>query len=269
MAEETVAPIPKKANYKPVFAVLGVVVIVAILLTPVNAFSSQAVSFIDTELKKDDGNHLMVNTKYPIGDKEKLEAFPKTMGKWSMTHEYDWDFIAELLDTDVLIARDYRAPGIYIPVSLVIIQSSNVSSFHPAPVCYKAQGFTIVDSETATVPVEVNNTAWAKQGVFAQDLHAFDGKLVAKRLVVEKEVSGGAKMRELNLYFYLKEEQGNVAQKIEWVRISMYVPATGDYSAHENILKEFMGEVVPELFAPSGGPPPATVFQILASKVGM
>lgn len=259
---------PKKANYRPVYVGLGIVVVIATLLTPVDAFANQGVSFIDTELKtQNDAARLYVNTKYPIGDAEKLNQFPTSLGKWNMTHEYDWDFIADLLDTDVLIARDYRAPGVYIPVSVVIIQSTNMSSFHPAPVCYKAQGFEIVDAETSTVSVPVNETQWAREGLFEGDQRAFGGTIQAKRLVVERVTEDGAVQRELNLYFYIKEEEGRITQKVEWVRISMFVPAKGDYSRHEAVLKDVMGEVVPELFAPVEKPPTTTLAQSLLSRV--
>lgn len=257
----------KKPNYRPVYVILALVVITAILVTPMQAFASRGVSFLDTELRTGNDQRTYVATKYPVGDAAKLQAFPTRLDNWTMTNQYDWDFIAQLLNTNVLLARDYRAPGLYIPASLVIIQSTNVSSFHPAPVCYQAQGYTIVDSETATVSVPITNTSWASNGVFGSDGHSFSGNLQAKRLVVEKTLKNGEAQRELNLYFYLKQQQGSVTEKIEWVRISMYIPPTGDYSQHQKVLEDLMAHVVPELFSPAEGSQERTLLGALADHV--
>lgn len=240
-----------RPKYLPIVTLLGVTLIIALLLSPVDAFSRQGVTFIDTELRAAPTSPRMIETKHPLGDPVGLAEFPTSFGKWNMTHEYEWDFLAELLDTDLLMSRDYRAPGLYLPVSLLIIESTNVSSFHPAPVCYKAQGFTIVENETATVEVPVPDDSWARAGWFGEgEARTFEGSLEAKRLLVERTTPDGSVRRELNLYFYIKQETASVADGVAWVRISMYVPATGDYTKHEAVLKEFMAEVVPQLFVP-------------------
>lgn len=251
------------SRHKPLYILLATVLVVGVLLTPVDAFRSAGVSFIDTELRAaSTANKQFVNTKYPIGDAEQLAAFPKEFGTYKMRYQYEWDFLAELLDTDVLMARDYGGPGLFLPVTLLIVQSTNMSSFHPAPVCFKAQGWTINESSTAVVDIPVDDAAWARQGVLEGDQHAFDGTIQAKRLLAEREVNG-SKQRELNLYFYIKEESNGVATKVSWIRVSMFVPATGDYTAHENILKNFTAQIVPELFAPE----PRTTSQTVLGRV--
>lgn len=249
--------------------ILAIAAALGLLMMPTSAFSSGGVSFIETELRSTStADRLHVATKYPIGDAEKLAKFPQKLGNYSMTHQYQWDSIAELLDTDVLLARDYRAPGLYLPVTLLIVQSTNMSSFHPAPVCYKAQGYTILDDHTETTTIPVTNGSWARSGLFSGDNREFNGTIEAKRLVVEKIRKDNATTRELNLYFYIKEETALVTEKVAWVRMSMFVPATGDYSAHEEVLKHFAAEVVPELFDPAAAPEQQSVAHLLLARLG-
>lgn len=260
----------RRPNYRPLYVVVAIALLAAVLLSPASAFTRQGVTFIDTELKsKDTSTRQFVETKYPIGDPEGLANFPTHLGKWRMTHEYEWDFLAELLDTDLLMSRDYRAPGVYIPVSLLILQSTNVSSFHPAPICYKAQGYTILDEQTSTVQVPVENATWARtEGWLSEDEgRVFQGSIAAKRLVVERTTKEGNLQRELNLYFYIKEEKQQITDRVAWIRASMFVPATGDYSKHEQILADFMGAVVPELFNYKEQPDDGTLLEALAAPL--
>ncbi|HVL47323.1 MAG TPA: exosortase-associated EpsI family protein [Candidatus Thermoplasmatota archaeon] len=258
-----------KPNYRPLYVVLGATVFAVVLASPVDAFQTGGVTFIDTELKSGQREkRQFVDTKHPIGDPESLRDFPTSLGRWNMSYEYDWNFLQELLSTDLLLSRDYRAPGVYVPVSLLIIQSTNVSSFHPAPVCYKAQGFTIRDELTTTVTVPVKDSSWAESGWLSErEGRVFKGAIEAKELVVERTTKDGATQRELNLYFYMKEEKRDVTDRIAWIRVSMFVPAEGDYSAHRGIMMDLMGEVVPRLFVFSERQGSATVAEYLASKI--
>lgn len=222
--------------------------LVSLLLTPTSYVTARGVSFIDTELKQATEHKQYVQVNLELSDKENLLKLPTTLGEWDMVREHDWDHISSILNSDVLLAREYAKPGIYQPFTLVIVESKNLSSFHPAPVCFTFQGYTILE-EGSGVRVPTLGSPWAREAWLSQSQSGiFQGEVGAKKLIASREGKYNFTEHTLATYFYIKREGFQGPGDVTWVRVSVPIPSPDNHEGHLRLAQELLGEVVPLLF---------------------
>ncbi|HWG92321.1 MAG TPA: exosortase-associated EpsI family protein [Candidatus Thermoplasmatota archaeon] len=258
-----------KHTWRVIAGLVALLVVVALLLSPPSMIFAKAVSVVDTELRQSSGNEVRVVTKFDLGDVRQLNRLPKTLGNWTMSHQYAWDNIATRLDTDVLLSRDYVRPGLLQPVNLLIVQSGNVSSFHPAPVCYRMQGWTVPE-EGKLVVVPIPNATFAQGSWLGgqNEVLAFNGEIRAKLLPVTKAATGNTTIKKVALYVYLKDEVARVTEDVTWVRVEVALPADAPDEEALPLLGELLGETVPQVFVfqPQDEPP---LVAVLGERYGV
>jgi len=260
-------PAPAKGkgpDYRPLYAVFGALLVLAVLVTPVEVFKSNGSVFTATELRGRPASTMLDVQLAPyLRESEGVQGVPKHIGAWNMSRQYNWDPYQQILDADALVSRDYRAPGMNAPASLVVLQSTNMSSFHSPRVCYEMQRFTILEEHTGKVKVPLKSGKSNTTGfVTAEGL-----EIDAQRYVVERTIAQGVTLRMLDLHFFVREESGYVTQRATWIRTSMYIPPGHDMADYEPILIAFMGEAVPEMVNVSPAYQRETVLEYLLSKV--
>lgn len=211
---------------------------------------AQTVTILDTELDARGEAPQRVLARMDLGSAEHLQTIPRSLGAWNMTRQHDWDKTADLLDTNVLLSRDYAHPHLLQTVNLLVIESTNVSSFHPAPVCYEAQGWTVPRDGGETVTVHVPNATWAQERWLSDaEPMSFSGNLTAKLLEVTKPADAdGPAQKRVALYVYLKDEDWRVTKAVTWVRLEMAVPPDARAADVLPVLSDAFREVVPALF---------------------
>ena len=240
-------------EYSKIIGLLLLGFVIIILLSTPSMLLAKSITTIDTELSHATGAETHVQTKMDFGNNEHMQAFPKQIGDWNAT-DYNIKGIAESLGADVMLMRAYSHPKLYQPVFLLLMQSTNRSSFHPPIVCYPALGYTIEEETNEEVPV--HNVSWAAGYWRSEEFERehgllFNGTISAKKLVVVKESKEDGKIteRRVVLYFYVKESPFGVASNtVTMVRVSALVPTEGSYDGILNITKEFMGDTIPSMF---------------------
>lgn len=225
-------------------------VLVSVLLSTPSMLFAKSVAMVDTELRESGPDAVRVLTRFDLGSQEQLDRIPTRMGSWTMTQERDWDRVADILNTNVLLSRDYRHPALFQTVNLLVIESTNVSSFHPAPVCYQAQGWTVPAGGGSKVAVPVTNGTWAQQPWLSDaEPRAFAGNVSAKLLEATKIGPDGAVTeKRVALYVYLKEEDWRVTRSVTWLRVEIALPPSSPPEEALPILADLLGEAVPHLF---------------------
>jgi hypothetical protein len=236
-------------TWRVVAGAVALLVVAGLLLSTPSMIFVRKVQIVDTELR-DTGQPRTVLSRFDLGDPKDLATVPKRMGPWNETREYQEDRIASLLGTNVLLSRDYGRDDVFQPVNLLIIQSGNVSSFHPAAVCYRAQGYDVPPDEGRVVNVNVPNVTWAQQQWLSKDeQNVFDGNLSARLLQVSKAAPNGSVLdKRVALYVYLKREDWRVTDQVTWIRLEMAVGANTTADEALPILSDLMREAVPSLF---------------------
>lgn len=240
----------ERASWHVVASVALALLVAALLMsTPTMIFAKQ-VNIIDTELRESTGSAQRVLAKRDLGDVEQLSRIPTRLGPWNMSLEHDWDRVAEILNTDVLLSRDYAHPNLLQSTHLLVIQSHNVSSFHPAPVCYRVQGWLLPEDGGQTVSVPVPNATWAKESWLSDaESNVFSGNVSAKLLEVTKEDANGTVTdKRVALYVYLKQEDWHITNSVTWVRVEMVLPASSPATEALPLLQDLLGRALPELF---------------------
>lgn len=246
------------AKHREAWRIVGsgvaLLVILTLLLSTPSMVFAQNVDVLAADLKEKNVQPQRVSARIDFGDAEQLDRIPKKLGNWTLAKEYDYDRVQDILSADVLLSRDYRRPDLLQTVNLLIVQSSNVTSFHPAEVCYRAQGWTL-PQDGRNVEVHVENTTWAsshwlspdERNVFAgnvtvQTIEALRGNATSP--VIEKRVA---------MYAYLKRENWRVTEEIAWIRVEMALPVWENSSVAEPILGSLLGEAFPALFVVKQG----------------
>jgi hypothetical protein len=221
-------------------------VIILLFSTP-SMILAKRVTMIGTELSYATGDELPVRTKLDLGNTAHMQAFPKQIGEWT-SHEYNATGVAEALHADVLLMRIYTHPQTYIPVSFLIMQSVNRTSFHPPIVCYPALGYTIEEEGKETVTVQ--NVNWVEDPWLSRaDMRRTEAILPVKKLVVVKNAAdtGRVTERRVVLYFYVKEPPLS-SDTITMVRVETLAPTEGSYEDVLTVAKAFMGDTIPRMF---------------------
>lgn len=234
--------------WRVVAGVVGLLVVLAILLSTPSMVVAKSVAVVDTELREDGASPQRVLTTMDLG---KPDALPRKLGRWNATQQYAWDDVGTLLHANALLSRDYARPGLHQPVNLLILQSANVTSFHPAPVCYRAQGWDVHD-DGLLVPVPIPNATWAQPGWISDDAPGtFHGNLTAKALVATKEGD-----ERVALYVYLKKSDWAVTRDVTWIRVEIGVPPGTDPTDAVAAMRDLLGEAVPYMFRFEAGEEP-------------
>lgn len=229
---------------------VAALVLTALAFSTPSMIFARKVAIIDTELRESGGDARSVLVKMDLGDARQLRTIPQDLGAWSMQQERDWDRIAEILSSNVLLSRDYARDDLFQTVNLLIVESTNVSSFHPAPVCYRVQGWTVPEDEGTKVPVHVPNASWAEPGWLSDsEPYVFAGNLSAKLLSVTREGPNGTQEQRVALYAYLKKEDWRTTREVTWIRTEIVVPAGTDPHVVAPVLGDLFAETVPHIFS--------------------
>jgi hypothetical protein len=255
---------PEKKSAAMIIGLTALALVIVLLLSTPSEILAREVQLIDTELGRASGNEIYVFTKMDFGSNEHVQTFPREIGSWRSV-SYNISRLAERLNADTMLLRVYAnlSNGTLRdkPVSFSIIQSENLSTFHPPPICYGGLGYKI-EAET-TEEVLISNTTWArppltsasghehepeKAGCFNSSSSMSMSRLISvKELVVFKESNGEITDREVVLYFYVKDNP-LATDTITMIRASAQAPINGSVDGTLNITKGFMGEAFPYMF---------------------
>jgi len=231
--------------YKQYFTIIGLLaltVVVSILLLPPSMILARQVTFIDIEPYRATAEQTPVRTKFDLGSVEHVRGLPMEIGKWRGT-DYDTSEIEEALNADVILMRAYQSPGFYQPIFLLIMQSNDPWSFHPAVICYPALGYQIEEHRKEKIPL--SNVDWVSYWRSEKEQNI--ASINTNRLLIFKESDGKVTERRVVLYFFVSERLAP-EEKITMVRVSTLVPIDLSYDGVLSLTKDFMAEVVPLLF---------------------
>jgi hypothetical protein len=239
-------------EYSLLIGFLLLAFVIIILLSTPSSILASSITTIDTELSHASGDETLVRTLMDFGNNEHIAAFPMVIGDWR-GNDYDTAKLKESLGADVMLLRAYSHPEIRQLVFFHILQSNNLSSFHPPIVCYPALGYAI--EEEGKENISVQNVSWATKPMYPvlesrkEECGCFNGTFSAKKLIVVKESKEDGKVteRRVVLYFYVKDNPLS-SDTVTIVRVSALAPADGSYESALNICKDFMGDTFPYMF---------------------
>jgi len=109
---------------------------------------------IDTQLQGESGKVKVAKLKISLNEQGHLDNLPRQIGDWQGTDDESAEALRETLIADMLLLRTYRKDGFGQPIFLLIIHSPRGSSFHPPPVCYRVQGYSIGEESETTISIE-------------------------------------------------------------------------------------------------------------------
>ena len=233
--------------YKQYFTIIGLLVltvVISILLLPPSMILTQTVTFIGTNSYRASADQTLVRTKMDLGNVEHVRQFPKAIGEWTGI-DYETTQIEEQLNAEVILMRAYQSPGFYQSIFLLIMQSSDLGSFHPPPVCYSSLGYQIEEEVKEEIPI--SNIEWVSSYWRSETEQNVAASINVNKLVVFKESDGKVTERRVVLYFYVKERPA-AEDNLTMVRVSALVPIDMPYDGVLSLTRDFMGEVVPYLF---------------------
>ncbi len=247
---------------------IGMIVLVGILtplLSTPGMVSPGGVSVISTELQGSSGKEIFVRTKLDFANPETMKDFSQNIGQWHSTN-YDWSRLKESLGADIMISRAYRHPDFSGTAFFLIIQGTNMSSFHPPIVCYPALGYEIIEEGEVNVPIE--NASWAQEHWRSEkEGSVFKGEMNTKKLVVVKRSKNGEiTERRVVLYYYIRDERMSVTKKITMVRLSAIVPVSGSDQNALETMKKLASDTFPEMFEVK--PEERTIAEMVVIKYG-
>lgn len=243
-------------EYCRIIGLLMLVFVIIILLSSPSLLFAKTITTIDTELSHASDDAMHVRTKMDFGSNEHMRAFTNNIRGWEGS-DYDTMRVAESLGADVMLMRSYINPETFQPVSFLIVQSNNRSSFHPPIVCYPALGYTI--EEEGKVEIPVHNASWAEEFAIPEcefgelikerlnESIYFSKTISAKKLVVLKQSGEKVTQRKVVLYFYVKESPFT-SDTITMIRVAALAPTEGSYDEILNLTTEFMGDTIPCMF---------------------
>lgn len=236
-----------KQAFRITIGIIALICVLTPLLSTPGMVSPGGVSLIDTQIQGSSGKEMFVRTKLDFAHPEKMEDFPQRIGEWRGI-SYDWSRIKESLGADFLLSRAYRHPNYSNPVFFLIIQGTNMSTFHPPVVCYPALGYEI--EEEGKVEVSNVNASWAKGPWLSENEgFVFRGEMSAKKLVVVKRSSDGEiTERRVALYYFVKDERMSMPKEVTMVRISTLAPLSGSYQDTLEPMKKLASDTFPEMF---------------------
>lgn len=227
------------------------VLVVVLLVSSPGTFFAKGVSFIDTEIHGSADSGQFVRTQMDLSSARQMEEVIQQT-EWIGT-PYDWSVLEQQLGAEILtawICRHHSSPTV---VWFLVIQSKDVTSFHPPPVCYQALGYDIVEETTIDIPVSGEGWATEEIAEFMDDPNVYTGSIRVKKLVVAREENGKPTERRLVLYYYLKEGRTANPGMITMIRVSAIIPNQGPYDEVLNLEKKIVADFFPLMFQPREG----------------
>ena len=240
-----------KQTFRIIIGIIALVYVLTTLLSTPGMVSPGGVSLIDTQIQGSSGKEIFVRTKLDFAHPEQMEQFPRTIEEWHST-SYNWSRLKERLSADVLLSRAYRRHNFSAPAFFLIIQGTNMSSFHPPVVCYPALGYEI--EEEGKVEVAIASDSWA-EGPWRSEREGsvFKGKMSVKKLVVVKRRGDGEiTERRAVLYYFVKDERMSMPREVTMVRLSALAPLNGSYQDTLELLRKLASDTFPAMFEERG-----------------
>ena len=220
----------------------------AILLAFPSSILARGVSLIDTEFPNPSGQGTFVQTRMDFANTEQMRTFPVNIGEWTSS-SYDTSHIKESLGADVALSRAYHHPTSSDPVFFYILQSTDTSSFHSPPVCYRALGFDIQGESVVRFPV--SSVPWAREPWFNPGgISPYQDIISVKKLVITKESNGQMTERRVVLYYYVKDDWVSVPKDVTMIRISALTLLNGSDEHILELEKKLVGDTFPLMFEP-------------------
>lgn len=227
------------------------VILLAILLSTPSSLVMRGVSLIDTELQGSSSGGTFVQTKMDFASPDQMRVFSLDSEEWTST-DFNASAFEKTLGADITLSRAYRHPSFTDPIFFMIMQSRDVSSFHPPPVCYRALGFNIEDEDK--VEISVDGLGWAREEWYPkEDMTIYQGSIRAKKLVISKGNDGNLTEKRVVLYYYVRDEQSSVPKEITMIRASAVVPLDGSYQKALDLEKQLIADTFPSMFEPRPG----------------
>jgi len=235
-----------KYAFRMIIGIIALVTVLTPLLSTPGMVSPGGVSLIATEIRGSTGEEIFVRTKLDFAQPEVMKAFPQTIGEWH-SFSYNWSRFEKSLGADIMLSRAYRHPDFSNPIFFLIVQSTNLSSFHPPIVCYPALGYEIDEEGVEQVPIE--NASWAK-GPWRSEREGliFKGEMNIKKLVVIKRTDGKITEKRVVLYYYVKDERMSIPNEVTMVRLSALAPLNGSYQDTLEPMKKLASDTFPAMF---------------------
>ncbi|GAG20843.1 unnamed protein product, partial [marine sediment metagenome] len=198
---------------------------------------------IDTQLSGESQYARYVRTTTNLSGQQELNDFPRAIADW-YGQDYDTSGMKEFLEADVLIIRSYSRTEFSQPVILLILQSANLSSFHPPNVCYSGLGY-LVDS-VQDDHVVIKDQAWVGQtgnqepGEMPTTLPArvrqelefepYQGQIPVKRFTASKLNEDGEVIERILVLFAVIKDIAITTDEIGLIRVSALIPLSGGYN---------------------------------------
>ncbi len=223
--------------------------VIIMLVSSPEAFLPQGVKLIDTEIKGTSGNERFVRTKMDFGSAQQMENILLGGTEWSASL-YDMSDVQQQLGADILTTWVCYHPSSSTPIWFLVIQSRDVVSFHPPPVCYQAMGYKV--AEESTIEIAVSGEGWAQQQWLEafEDPDAYEGTISVKKLVVTREKDNRPLERRLVLYYYIKDDSSSSPKRITMIRVSAVVPLYGSYDEVLSLEEQIISDFFPLMFEP-------------------
>lgn len=226
------------------------IIAIVILISPPSVLFSQTIQIIDTEFTGSSGDEQHVRTMVDFGDTQVMENLPLEETGWTRITE-DLSNTEQQLGADILLAWRCHHVSSSNRIWFLILQSKDVSSFHPPPVCYAALGYEILQEDT--IDIAVSGDRWAatssvnmlSEGLF------FSGTMSTKRLVIAKDCDGRVCDKRVVLYFYIKPNISETPNEITMVRVSAVVPANGSFDSIQELETKLIADAFPLMFESS------------------
>ena len=236
-------------EYRITICMLALTAIAVLLLSTPGLIFVEGITLVDTEIQHSSGHEVFVTTKLDFSNSEEMRSFPERMGNWS-AKSYNKSSVEKSLGADVLLSRTYWHEDYFKPIFFLIMQSDNVSSFHPPTVCYPALGWEIETEKTGGVEFNVTDVAWTEGSGWLSEHEGriFHGSISAKKLVVYKEHGGEITDRRVVFYYFVKDEKHFIPSSITLIRIST---PSGSNSTDEDALelcKKLAADTFPLMF---------------------
>ncbi len=239
----------KRFGLRLTTAVVMVFAGIALLSTTYQDLFMHGIWMIDTELNEAGENSFFVRTKVDFGKGSYMESLPNDIDDWYGAGDYDWEHIKKALGADAMLVRAYTKTTNYEVAFFLVAQSDDPSSFHPPPVCFRAQGYNI--EEEGSVRFTVPETEWAAKHWRSElEGNVFKGSFSAKTMVISKEDREGNVTERMAVLYYYVKHGGVVPDNITMVQTSAAIQNDQAYDRTFEMCKELMGDMMPVLFEP-------------------
>ncbi len=224
------------------------VVAIVILCSAPGMFWASGLQFVDTELRGTSDTCIVVRTLSDFGDAQVMEALPLQQAGWSRSDE-DLQNVATQLGAKTLLTWSCRHESTPHLIWFLILQSKDVSAFHPPAVCYQSQGWDIQEEEIITVRVDGND--WIESNLMnpsSDGTPLIEVDINVNKLVITKQQGEMTWQRRVVLYYYIKPSKSVTPEEVTMIRVSAPVPVTGSYEHILKLEKLIIADTIPLMF---------------------